>query len=333
VAVLVSPLIPLTAWYFYHWHKTGFVFGNPEYLRYNATATLTPVRVLLALAHRIMQVTLHMNLFLPVAAMLACLLLPPVQETRSSQSRARIPFNFQAVFYVTIAANVAFLSVLGGALLTRYLLPLYPLVLLLCVNTFRRRLKEWTGLVVLSAAAFVAGLFINPPYRFAPEDNLEYATVIRLHQAAVGEIVSQMPGATVLSAWPATDELSKPELGYVTKPVPVIAIANFSAAEIAKARAMPDDYSAALLFSTKYDPPRLLFNLGRRNEEFDRKYFDFHRDLPPGLVARLLGGQVVWGEERKGQWVAVLQFGREPGPREASYRPHAMSSETPSASR
>jgi hypothetical protein len=187
--------------------------------------------------------------------------------------------------------------------------------------------------VVLSAAAFVAGLFINPPYRFAPEDNLEYATVIRLHQAAVGEIVSQMPGATVLSAWPATDELSKPELGYVTKPVPVVAIANFSAAEIAKARAMPDDYSAALLFSTKYDPPRLLFNLGRRNEEFDRKYFDFHRDLPPGLVARLLGGQVVWGEERKGQWVAVLQFGREPGPREASYRPHAMSSETPSASR
>jgi hypothetical protein len=333
VAALVAAAVPLIAWYAYHFWRTGFVFGNPEYLRYNATATLTPVRVLLALAHRTMHVTLHMNLFVPVVAMLACLLLPPVRETNSSQLRARVPLELQAVFYVTIVANVAFFSVLGGALLTRYLLPLYPLVLLLCVNTFRRRLKEWTGLVALSAAAFVAGLFINPPYRFAPEDNLEYATVIRLHQAAVGEIVSQVPGATVLTAWPATDELAKPELGYVTKAVPVVAIGNFSAAEIAKARAMPEGYSAALVFSTKYDPPRLLFNLGRRNEEFDGKYFDFHRDLPPGLIARLLGGQVVWGEERKGQWVAVLRFGTGPGVREASYRARAMSSETPSASR
>jgi hypothetical protein len=198
------------------------------------------------------------------------------------------------------------------------LLPLYPLVILLCVNTFRRRLREWTGLVALSAAAFVAGLFVNPPYRFAPEDNLEYATVIRLHQAAVGQIVTRMPGTTVLTAWPASDELSKPELGYVSKPVPVVAIGNFSAGEIGKAREMRGSYSAALVFSTKDDPPRLLFNLGRRNEEFDTRYFDFHRDLPPGLIARLLGGQVLWGEERKGQWVAVLRFGTGPGPREAS---------------
>jgi hypothetical protein len=127
-----------------------------------------------------------------------------------------------------------------------------------------------------------------------------------------------MPGATVLTAWPASDELSKPELGYVAQPVAVVAMANFSAEQIEKAATLPASYTAALVFSTKYDPPRLLLNLGRRNEEFDRKYFDFHRDLPPGLIARMLGGQVVWGEERKGQWVAVLRFGREPGAREAS---------------
>ena len=232
VAALGAPVVPLLGWYAYHWRKTGFVFGNPEYLRYNATATLTPGRVLLALAHRTMHVSMHMNLFVPVAAMLGCLLLPAVKDDApptsgegaeisgrqdSSQLRARIRPEHQAVFYVTIAANVVLFSVLGGALLTRYLLPLYPLVLLLCVNTFRRRLREWTALVALSAAAFVVGLFVNPPYRFAPEDNLEYATVIRLHQAAIGQIVGQMPGATVLTAWPATDELSKPELGYVTQ--------------------------------------------------------------------------------------------------------------------
>ena len=236
------------------------------------------------------------------------------------------------MFYVTIAANVVFFSVMGGALLTRYLLPLYPLVLLLCVSTFRRRLKEWTGLVALSAAAFVAGLFVNPPYRFAPEDNLEYATVIHLHQAAIGQIVAQMPGATVLTAWPATDELGKPELGYVKRPVAVVAIENFSAGQITKAASRPEDYSAALVFSTKYDPPRLRLSLGTRNEELDTRYFDFHRDLPPGMIARALGGQVVWRAERKGQWVAVLRFART-GPSEAFYPDRATSSATPLVSR
>jgi hypothetical protein len=354
VAALAAAVVPLAGWYAYHWRKTGFVFGNAEYVRYNATETLTPVRVLLALAHRTMHVTAHMNLFVPVAAALACLLLPAVKDdptsangwqmwgTRrdrgtqsagdSSQLRARIGFEQQAVIYVTIAANVLFFSVLGGALLTRYLLPLYPLVLLLCVSTFRRRLKEWTGLVALSAAAFVAGLFVNPPYRFAPEDNLEYATVIHLHQAAIGQIVAQMPGATVLTAWPATDELGKPELGYVKRPVAVVAIENFSAEQITKAASRPEDYSAALVFSTKYDPPRLWLNLGRRNEELDTRYFDFHRDLPPGMIARALGGRVVWRAERKGQWAAVLRFART-GPSEASYPDRATSSATPLVSR
>ncbi len=351
VLALVAPAIPLAAWYVYHWRRTGFMFGNPEYVRYNAMATLTPLRILLALAHRAMHITLHMNLFVPVLAALACLFLPAVQENEPTAGgsphlspwRARIRPEHQAVLYVVIVANVLLFSVLGGALLTRYLLPLYPLVLLLCVNTFRRRLRDWSALVALSAAAFVAGLFINPPYRFAPEDNLEYATVIRLHQAAIGEIVEQMPGATLLTAWPASDELSKPELGYVAKPLPVVTIDNFSAPEIAKAASGPQNYSAALVFSTKYDPPHLWLGLRRWNEKFDTRYFDFHRDLPPETIARVLGGQVVWGAERKGQWVAVLRFGNGPGAKEASMQPacghdalhsdRATSSATPSVSR
>ncbi|MGB6871892.1 MAG: glycosyltransferase family 39 protein [Acidobacteriaceae bacterium] len=315
VAALLAPVVPLACWYLYHWHKTGFIFGNPEYVEYNATATLMPLRILLALAHRVMHVTLHMNLFVPVAAMFACLLLPPVTE-QDGTVRARITPEHQALFLVVIVTNVMLFSVLGGALLTRYLLPLYPLILLLAVNTFRRRLREWTGLVALSAAAFVVGLFVNPPYRFAPEDNLEYVTVVRLHQAAIGEIMAQVPHPVVLTAWPASDELTKPELGYVTKPVPVVAIDNFSAQEVEKAAYLPEDYNTALVFSTKYDPPHLLLSLGRKNEQLDERYFDFHRDLPPGLIARILGGNVVWREEHKGQWAAVLRFTRQPGPTE-----------------
>jgi hypothetical protein len=89
--------------------------------------------------------------------------------------------------------NALLFSVLGGALLTRYLLPMYPLVLLVAVSTFYRRVPYWQGLAVFSAAAFVLGLFINPPYGFAPEDNLAYAHVVRLHEAGIAQLNKRYP--------------------------------------------------------------------------------------------------------------------------------------------
>ena len=309
-AVLLVPILPLGLWYLYHRQRTGFVFGNPEYLRYNATATLTPLRVLIAFAHRVLHVTAHMNLFVPVALMFACmLLLPPINESDGSP-RLRVSFADQAIFYVIILANLILFSVLGGALLTRYLLPLYPLIILVCVNTFRRRLRRWPALVALCAIAFFAGLFVNPPYRFAPEDNLAYRDIILLHQSAISQIQQHYPHSTVLTAWPVTDELTKPELGYVSQPIPVVAIDNFSYPQIQKASRLSDPYTAALIFSTKYDPPHLLLSLGRQNEAIDSRFFDFHRDLPPAAIARILDGSVTWQQQRKGQWAAVLHFDR-----------------------
>jgi len=314
-AILGLPVFPLVLWYLYHWHRTGFVFGNPEYLHYNATATLTPLRVLIAFAHRVLHITAHMNLFVPVALMLACMLLPPVNEDDGSP-RLRIAFDAQAIFYVVMLANLVLFSILGGALLTRYLLPLYPLVILLCVNTFRRRLRYWLRLIALSAAAFIAGLFFNPPYRFAPEDNLAYRDVIRLHQSAIAQIKQHYSHSIVLTAWPATDELTKPELGYVEQPIPVVAINNFSYPQIDKAAQLSEPYGTAFIFSTKYDPPHLFLSLGHRNEDIDARFFDFHRDLAPSAIARILDGTVVWQQQRKGQWAAVLRFNR---PEEAMF--------------
>src|SRR3989454_9392626 len=46
--LLLVPLIPLGAWYGFHYFCTRYVFGNPEFFRYNVQATLHPLRVLLA---------------------------------------------------------------------------------------------------------------------------------------------------------------------------------------------------------------------------------------------------------------------------------------------
>jgi hypothetical protein len=250
-----------------------------------------------------------MNMFVPVLCMLGAMLLLPLRESDGTL-RPRISPANQAILYAVMAANLLFFSVLGGALLTRYLLPLYPLVLLLCVSTFYRRVPYWWGLVLLSAVAFLIGLFVNPPYKFAPEDNLNYADVVRLHQQAIRQIVTRYPGSTILTAWPATDELTKPELGYVKKPMVAVPVANFSLPEIQKAAASAQDFSVGFAFSTKYDPPHVWFDLGSRNEALDTRFFDFHRDLEPAAIAHLLQGRIVWRDERQGEWAAVLHFDR-----------------------
>ena len=308
-SVLLMPLLPLASWYAYHRYKTGFVFGNPEYLRYNATSTLDAVRIAVAFGHRVFHLTAHMNLFVPVLCTAAAWILSPrlLRDGRPIGPLDRIAL---IRVWSILIANLLFFSVMGGALLTRYLLPLYPLVLLLCVWTWYRRVLGWGLIFLLSAVAFTLGIFINPPYRFSPEDNLSYRDSIVLEQQAISQIYRHYPNATILTAWPVTDGLTKPELGYVRKPYNVVAINDFSLASIQRAGESNANFTVELIFSTKYEPLHLPFSLGEKNRELDERYFKGHEDLDPESVARLLGGTVVWQANRNGQWAAVLHFDR-----------------------
>ncbi|MGC1462664.1 MAG: glycosyltransferase [Terracidiphilus sp.] len=305
-----SCILPLAAWYAWHYAKTGFLFGNPEFLRYNAQANLSPVRFLAAFGHRVLHLTMHMNMFVPVLMTFAALLLEPRLDAAGGQ-RASIGRPTLRRIFLLLLVNAVLFSVLGGALLTRYLLPMYPLVLLVAVTAFYRRIPYWHGIAVFSAAAFLVGLFVNPPYGFAPEDNLAYAHVVRLHLSGIAQLEHRYPGATVLSAWPVTDELTRPELGYVKQPWDVAGIEDFTPAQIGIAAQEPEKYSAALVFSTKYDPPTSLFTLGAKSEALDEKFFGLHHDMPPELIANQLHGTMVWKRDNDGMWIALIRFNRQ----------------------
>jgi 4-amino-4-deoxy-L-arabinose transferase-like glycosyltransferase len=309
-AWFASCAVPLAVWYAYHFTKTGFLFGNPEFLRYNAQANLSPLRIMAAFGYRILHLTAHMNLFVPVGIAVAALLLDPRLEADGQDRPAIAPAILRRILLLLLA-NALLYSVLGGALLTRYLLPMIPLVLLVAVYTLYRRVPFWHGLAVFSAAAFILGLCINPPYRFAPEDNLAYAQVIRLHQAGIDQLQKLYPGSTVLSAWPVTDELTRPELGYLTHPFAVDRIEDFTAQQIARAAQEPEKYSTALVFSTKYDPPSLPLSLGPRSDAMAEEYFGLHHDLQPEAIALQLHGTMVWKQEDHGQWIALIRFNRQ----------------------
>ncbi len=321
---LILPVLPLIAWYAFHFHKTGFVFGNPEFLRYNATANLNPHRITLCLYHRLLHLTAHMNLFVPVACTLAIVLWKGAPRLSSETGflmwadhyrNASIPKPALQAITIILFANWLEFSILGGALLTRYLLPMYPLSLLVCVAEWHRRLspRQVKVLCALTGAAFLCGLWVNPPYAFAPEDNLTYRDMIVLHQRAIAVLACRFPSATVLTAWPAAAELTRPELGYTDHIFAVKPILNFSFAEMQKA-AGPENHQAmsdtALLFSTKWEPPPGKHNLSRSTEPTDTRYFDFHHDLRPAEAAAFLHGEVVWQQTQGGEWAAVLQFPR-----------------------
>ena len=308
---MLACALPLSGWYLYHHAKTGYFFGNPEFLRYNAEATMSPLRILVAFSHRVLHLTAHMNLFVPVLLGFAALFLVPRQDA-DGHDRAVISRFSMARILALLLVNALTFSVLGGALLTRYLLPMYPLVLLLALMAMYRRVPYWQGLAVLSAAAFVAALFINPPYGFAPEDNLSYARVIRMDMDGIAQLKRRYPDSVVLTAWPLSDDLTRPELGYVRQPWEVFRIEDFTAAQIDAAVRQPEKYSSALVFSTKYDPPLWLLGfLGQSEEALSERYFGMHHDLPPETIAHRLNGMLVWKEESAGMWIAVIRFNRQ----------------------
>ena len=306
---LALPVLPLVLWYVYHRAVTGYTFGNPEFFRYNVEATLNPLRFLLALLLRLWQVFGYLHLWILTGAMLLLLMESPVQDADGERPRIAIPI--QVTFFVVILAYVVSMAIIGGAVLARYLLPAVPLVIIMAVSTLRRRLRYWRAAVTFVAAVFVAAWFWNPPYGYAPEDNLGYSDYVRVHQDAERFLEARYPMARVLTAWPASDELTRPWLGYTTRPMQVMRIEDFSLEQILSANDFRSHYDVALVFSTKYEPPHPLLDRWETWVRLKRQFFGYERDLPPAAAAQMLGGQIVFSEERKGQWVAVIELKHE----------------------
>jgi hypothetical protein len=308
ILAMLVPAVVLAGWYDYHYSRNGYVFGNPEFFRYNVAATLNPLRFLLALLLRLWQTFGYMHLWLLTIGMLLVMLLPPLKDGGVARRRIAIPV--QGVFFAIIAAYVLAMALIGGAVLARYMLTAVPLVIILAVSTLYRRLRFWVAAIALVAVAFVSAWFWNPPYGFAPEDNLAYRDYVLLHEDGERFLEARYPMAHVLTAWPASDELTRPWLGYVTRPVQVVRIEDFSFEQLLSAAEFRDHFEVALVFSTKYEPRHPLLERWNLWTEWKRRFFGFHRDLPPAAAARILGGRIVFSEQRAGQWVAVIEMDR-----------------------
>ena len=320
ILTLIMPTLPLALWYGYHYARTGYVFGNPEFFRYNVASTLSPTRFVLALVMRLWQVVGYLHLWiLTLSTLLAMWMLPPQQNSAGERNRISIPV--QMVFYVVALTYVVAMALIGGAVLARYMLPAVPLIIIVSISTLWRRLSFWGAAVACIALAFIAAWFWNPHYGFSPEDNLAYRDYVRMHEDAERYLEARYPMARVLTAWPASDELTRPWLGYVTRPMRVLRIEDFSLDEVLSAAALrqrrpgsnsdsshDSNYEVALIFCTKYEPGPAKWDRWKAWTELKTRYFGFHRDLPPEAAAQILGGHIVFSEKWQGQWIALIEL-------------------------
>ena len=95
-----------------------------------------------------------------------------------------------------------------------------------------------------------------------------------------------------------------------SRPMRAVRIENFSLDEVVSAADLRSSYEVALVFSTKYEPGPEAWDNWRTWTELKARFFGFHRDLPPAAAAQILGGRIVFSEQRPGQWVAVIEMDR-----------------------
>jgi 4-amino-4-deoxy-L-arabinose transferase-like glycosyltransferase len=303
-AIWLVPLLPLFAWLAYHHHETGRILGGTEFYQYNVHQTLNPLRFVLAAGLRLWGLLGAMNMLALTGATVVAMRFAPIVDRDGE--RKRIDIAIQLQFALIMLAHVLAFSLFGGALLTRYLLPAYPLVMIIGMSTLYRRIPRWEWAAAAIVILFVLAVFFDPPYRFAPEDNLRYRDFVRLHFGAARFLDQHERDAVILTAWPAQDELTKPYLGYVSRPFPIVSVRDFTIEEMMTARQRRGQYQVAYLFSTKYESspwfrPKLW-------ERLNRRFFDYHEDLSPEAAAGLLGGRIVFLARRRAEWVAIVEI-------------------------
>ena len=315
----LAPVAALMAWAAYYHHVTGSWTGNREYLRYNLYANLNPIRVLLTLMRRLYEACVGGFTWVLTAGAMAGILStrksnPAVVRARPGRDpraieRSENPaktgiHSFFSLAGSLIALYLLMLSVVGGAVLPRYLLPIFPpLILVAAALIWRLPRPLARSIMVFTAGCFVWAWFLNPPYPFPFEDNLAYADFIHLHQQAARLLEDQADKGRILTAWPATDELIHPVLGYVSRPLEVIPLQDFTRHDFDSVS--PQSFDYVYLYSRHWEPPNNLLTRHIWLQELQQSYFEYQPQIPEDELASRYHLRLLAGFERRGQWVRI----------------------------
>lgn len=196
------------------------------------------------------------------------------------------------------------LSVVGGAVLPRYLLPVFPpLILIAVILIWRLPRLAARSVMVFTAGCFVWAWFLNPPYPFPFEDNLAYADFICLHEQAAQFLEAQAGRRRILTAWPASGELTRPFLGYVDQPLNVVALQGFAGHDFDGVS--PESFDCLYLYSRRWEPPNNWLGRFPWLQRLQARYFEYQPPVPENALAARYHLRLLASFERRRQWVRI----------------------------
>jgi 4-amino-4-deoxy-L-arabinose transferase-like glycosyltransferase len=237
------PAAALGCWLLLLHHQTGHLFGSSGFTQYNVQEMQHPVRIGFALAKRLYHLFWENLHWIGALGILYAWICSDLFEARSWR-----------IAWTLVGFHVALFSVIGGAMLERYLLPVLPIVYIGMVAGLCALPSPWRA---LGQVALIVGVavcnFWNPPYPFPYENNLAFTDFVKLQQTAAGYIEQNYPGAEVSTAWPLSAALARPEFGYVTVAHRVREIRDFSESAVAGLESAPVE--VFVLYSQQWDPP------------------------------------------------------------------------------
>lgn len=298
-----APFVVLAGWFFVLWRSTGHVFGDAGFTHYNLGYALHPVRATLCLVRRIYYLCIADFRWLGSIAIFLAWRKSTIYHNRAWKT-----------VWLFIAGHVFMVSVLGGAELERYLLPVIPLVYIAMGAAWTTFRPLWRNVSIAAVAAgLVIGLFFNPPFPFPFENNLAMVDFVQLHRSAAQFLERAYPDKTIYTAWPLTAALRNPAFGYVDRK---LTASETSDLRVSTLRAInPAGVDVLVLYSRTWEPSWGVLQ-APFVERFLGHFYEYERQMNSAEVEEHFGLVPAERWTQRGQWVEVyakLTTGGNPG--------------------
>ena len=287
------PLLPMLIWLSALHRETGYVLGNATFAQYNVWYPLNPVRLLLALLRRLYYLFVGSGHWIGAVALGIALRRTTVFRTRAWRIAGGLA-----------VAHVLLVSVLGGAVLERYLVPVLPILYIAFAAAIWQCAPRWRFVQAgLLAGALLIANVVNPPYPFPLENNLAFTDFVAIDAQAAEYLEGHFPNAKIAAMFPLAPAFRRPDFGYVRQPLNIREIPDFRPAEVA--RLTGENVEVLVQYSEMWDPLGLMQN--KKWTDFLRRYYDYEAPVSSNELRVLLGARPVARWTRHGQWVEIYK--------------------------
>lgn len=287
----VPPALALGVWLVVLHDKTGYWLGDPGFAHYNVEYALHPVRILVSILRRAYYLFFAEFRWIGTIVLIFTVRRCPAFRTW----RWRITLSASG-------ATVLLVSVLGGAELERYLLPVLPIFYVL-VSVGLTVLPKFAG--IAASAGLLLGLclnvFWNPPYPFPYENNYAMVDFVRLQQVAASYAEHRFRVRTIATAWPFSAALRSPDYGFVSHRLKTVETSDFHLKSI---RALPPESFDVLITYTRTWMPETGLAAMPLVRRFVARFYEWEPDLTPS-DCELLGLEPEASWTRGGQQITI----------------------------